>query len=294
MRSYWFFLLRFCWVLLSLLPSTAAAQLIVGNIVNSATQQPIPFVNVGLPKRGLGTVSDEQGHYQLRYNPAYAADSVRVSSVGYAPRMMPFAALLAGANVGLAPLPVSLTDVNVVATSGYSRTHTLGLDKPRPKVNFSLRSNELGTEIGTLIQVERRPSLVQSLHVVVAKNETAPLTLRVNVYRLDAQGQPTTEKLLQRDVLLTTGPPTGVLTADLTADRLVLTEDCLLAVELVKSSGPGTPDVSKLYFGGALGYGGQCYARLASQGAWIKPTVKSNVPLLGKKLQVAFYLTVKD
>jgi hypothetical protein len=294
MPSCWFFSLRFCWVLLFLVPSTAAAQLIAGNIVNRATQQPIPYVNVGLPKRGLGTVSDEQGRYQLRYNPAYAADSVRVSSVGYEPRMMPFAALLAGANVGLAPLAVSLTDVNVVAASVYSRTHTLGLDKPRPRFNFGLVSNELGTEIGTLIQVERRPALVQSLHVVVAKNETAPLTLRVNVYRLDPQGQPTTEKLLQRDVLLTTGPRKGVLTADLTADRLVLTEDCLLAVELVKSNGPGAPDASKLRFGGALGYGGQCYLRVASQGAWIKPTMKSNVPLLGKKLQVAFYLTVKD
>jgi len=294
MPSYWFFLLRFCWVLLSLLPSTAAAQLIVGNIVNSATQQPIPFVNVGLPKRGLGTVSDEQGHYQLRYNPAYAADSVRMSSVGYEPRMLPFAALLAGANVGLAPLTVSLTEVSIVASSAYSRTHTLGLDKPGPKFDFRMMSNELGTEIGTLIHVERRPSLVQSLHVVVTKNETAPLTLRVNVYRLDPQGKPTAEKLLQRDVLLTTGPQTGILTADLTADQLVLVEDCLFAVELVKSSGPSAPDVSKLHFGGALGYGGQCYFRIASQGAWIKPTMKSDVPLLGKKLQVAFYLTVKD
>jgi hypothetical protein len=249
---------------------------------------------VGLPKRGLGTVSDEQGRYQLRYNPAFAADSVRVSSVGYEPRMLPFAALLAGANVGLAPRTVPLTDVNVVASSVYSRTRTLGLNKSAPMVDFGLASNGLGTEIGTLIHVERRPSLVQSLHVVVKKNETAPLTLRVNVYRLDPQGQPTAEKLLQRDVLLTTGPQKGVLTADLTADRLVLTEDCLLGVELVKSSGPGAPDVSKLRFGGALGYGGQCYFRIASQGTWVKPPMKSNVPLLGRKLQAAFYLTVKD
>jgi hypothetical protein len=294
MPSYSFFLLRFCWILLSLLPSTVAAQLIVGTVVDSATRQPIPFVNVGLPKRGLGTVSDEQGHYQLQYNPAYAADSVRLSSVGYEPRLLPFAALLAGANIGLSPLTVPLTEVNVVAASVYSRTHTLGLDKPAPKLDFRMISNELGTEIGTLIHLARRPTLVQSLHVVVVKNETQPLTLRVNVYRLDPQGQPTAEKLLQRDVLLTTGSQVGILTANLTADQLVLTEDCLLAVELVKSSGPSAPDVSKLSFGGAIAYGGQCYFRVASQGAWIKPTMKSNVPLLGKKLQVAFYLTVKD
>ena len=276
------------------MPANATAQLLAGTVVNSATQAPIPFVNVGLLTRGLGTVSDEQGRYQLRYNPAYAADSVRVSSVGYTPRVLPFAALLAGANVALAPQDVPLPDVNVVAASAYTRTHTLGLDQPAPKFDFRLMSNELGTEIGTLIHVERRPAFVQSLHVAVVKNETEPLTLRVNVYRLDPQGRPTAEKLLQRNVLLVTGPQRGVLVADLTADRLVLTEDCLLAVELVKSSGPSTPDVSKLSFGGALARGGQCYFRVASQGAWLKPVMKSNVPLLGKKLQVAFYLTVKD
>ena len=172
------------------MPANATAQLLAGTVVNSATQAPIPFVNVGLPTRGLGTVSDEQGRYQLRYNPAYAADSVRVSSVGYTPRMLPFAALLAGANVALAPQDVPLPDVNVVAASAYTRTHTLGLDQPAPKFDFRLMSNELGTEIGTLIHVERRPAFVQSLHVAVVKNETEPLTLRVNVYRLDPQGRP--------------------------------------------------------------------------------------------------------
>ena len=294
MSIHCFFLRRFCWALLPLLPANAAAQVLAGTVVNRATQEPIPFVNVGLPARGLGTVSDEQGRYQLRYNPAYAADSVRVSSVGYEPRTLPFAALLAGANVALAPRAVPLADVNVVAASAYTRTHTLGLDQPAPKFDFRLMSNELGAEIGTLIHVERRPALVQSLHVVVVKNETTPLTLRVNAYRLDPKGQPTAEKLLQRNVLLVTGPQPGVLVADLTADRLVLTEDCLLAVELVKSNGPDAPDVSKLRFGGALARGGQCYFRVASQSAWHQVVMKSNVPLLGKKLQVAFYFTVKD
>jgi hypothetical protein len=208
--------------------------------------------------------------------------------------MLPFSALFAKTDVELVPLTVPLTEVAVVSSSVYSRTHTLGLDKPAPKFDLRLINNELGTEIGTLIHLERRPTLVQSLHVVVVKNETQPFTLRVNVYRLDPQGQPTAEKLLQRDVLLTTGLQTGTLTADLSADHLVLTEDCLVAVELVKSSGPVAPDVSKLSFGGALAYGGQCYFRVASQGPWVKPVMKSNVPLLGKKLQVAFYLTAKD
>ncbi|OUJ70274.1 carboxypeptidase-like regulatory domain-containing protein [Hymenobacter crusticola] len=288
------FLFYFGGLLLPLTPVITHAQQIKGTVVSSVTQQPIPFVNVGLPKRGIGTVSNEQGQYHLAYDPAYATDSVRLSSVGYEARLLPFAALLTGADVRLTPQTVSLAAVSVVAASVYARTHTLGLEKPAPKLDFHLASKELGTEIGTLLHVDRSPTLVQSIHIVVVKNETQPLTLRVNVYRLDANGQPTAEKLLPRDVLLTTGPQAGVLTADLSGDHLVLTEDCLLAVELVKQNGPIAPDLSKLGFGGALGYGGQCYFRIASQGPWVKPTMKSNVPLLGKKLQVAFYATVKD
>jgi hypothetical protein len=277
------------------LPGHSVAQTVIGTIVNTATQQPIPFVNVGLPKRGLGTVSDEQGHYQLAYNPAYAADTVRISSVGFQAKLLPFAALLAGPGIGLVPAEVQLAEVSVTAAGTYRQQHTVGLAKPSPSFDFHMISNELGTEIGTLIHLERRPALLQTVHVAVVKNEAGALTFRLNLYRLGPNGQPTTEKLLPHDVLVTATPQAGILSADLSAEHLVLNEDFVLALEWVKSPTPTAPDVTKrISFGGAMKYGGQLYFRNASQAAWVKPTFSSNVPMLGKRPTVALYATVKD
>jgi hypothetical protein len=160
-----------------------------------------------------------------------------------------------------------------------------------------MAANELGTEIGTVVHLARHPALVQRLHVAVKKNDAGPLTFRLNLYRLDAQGRPTSEKLLRRDVFVTATPEAGVLAVDLRADRLVLDEDFLLALEWVKGpEGAPLADLTKrISFGGVLKYGGgQLYMRRTSQAAWMIPTFKSNIPLLGLRPAVALYATVKD
>ncbi|GAB3302328.1 hypothetical protein GCM10027511_16120 [Hymenobacter humi] len=280
-----------------LLPHSLFAQTITGTVTSASSHQAIPFVNLGLPRRGLGTVSDEQGRYQLPYNAAYATDTVRVSSVGFRPLLLPFAALLAAPAISLTPEEVQLNEVSVTAAGAYQRLHTVGPDKPSSRIRFYLAANELGTEIGTVVHLPRRPALVQRLHVAVAQNEAGPLTFRLNLYRLDAQGRPTAEKLLAHDVFVTAAPTVGVLAVDLAADRLLLNEDFLLALEWVKApAGAPVADLTKrISFRGVLKYGGgQLYMRRTSQAAWTKPTIKSNVPLLGLRPTVAFYATVKD
>lgn len=289
------FLLLLCSLVLPLFTRVAAAQTIVGTVTTGSGQQVVPFVNIGLPARGLGTVADEQGHYRLAYNPAFAADTVRVSSIGFEPRQLTFAALLAAPDIRLTPAPVALAGVSVQATNRKLHTHELGLAKPSSQVRLNMASNQLGNELGTLVRLKRRPALLQSVHMVILQNEAGPLTFRLNIYRLDSHGRPTTEKLVNHDVLVTAMPQAGILTADLSADHLLLTEDFLLAVEWVKGSGDITPDLRKrLYFGGGLAPKSTLYMRRASQASWEIMSYTSNLPLMGLKPQVAFYATVRD
>lgn len=288
------FFLTLGWLAAVFFARVSAAQTIVGTVSGPGTQA-APYVNIGLPARGLGTVADEQGHYRLAYNPAFAADTVRVSSMGFEPRQLTFSALLAAPDIRLTPAPVALAGVSVQATNPRLRTHELGLAQPSAKVRLNMASNQLGNELGTLVRLKRRPALLQSLHMVILQNEAGPLTFRLNLYRLDSHGRPTTEKLVNHDVLVTAMPQAGILTADLSADHLLLTEDFLLAVEWVKGSGDTTPDLRKrLYFGGGLAPKSTLYMRRASQASWELMPYTSNLPLMGLKPQVAFYATVRD
>ena len=289
------FFLTLGWLAAMLFARVSAAQTIVGTVTTGSGPQVVPFVNIGLPARGLGTVADEQGHYRLGYNAAFAADTVRVSSIGFEPRLLTFAALLAAPDIRLIPAPVALAGVSVQASSAKLRIHELGLAKPSSQVRLHMNSNQLGTELGTLIHLHRQPTLLQSLHITVVQNQAGPMTFRLNLYRLDSHGQPTTEKLVQHDVLLTAMPQAGVLTADLTADHLLLSEDFLLAVEWVKGSGDATTDIQKrLAFGGGLAFKSTLYTRRTSQANWEIMTYTSNIPLMGMKPQVSFYATVRD
>ena len=270
------------------------AQTILGTVRGDGPQA-VPFVNIGLPARGLGTVADEQGRYRLAYNPAFAADTVRVSSIGFEPRQFTFAALLATPDIRLVPAPVALAGVRVLAANPRLRIHELGLAKPSSQVRLHMASSQLGTELGTLVHLPRRPALLQSLHLAIMRNEAGPLTFRLNLYRLDSHGRPTTEKLINHDVLVTAMPQAGVLTADVSADHLLLSEDFLLAVEWVKGGNGTLPDLErKLYFGGGLALKSTLYMRRASQANWEIMPFTSNMPLMGLKPQVAFYATVRD
>ncbi|WP_171025474.1 carboxypeptidase-like regulatory domain-containing protein [Hymenobacter jeollabukensis] len=276
--------------------AASQAQAISGTIRNGRTHEPVPFVNLGLPKRNLGTVADEQGRYQLAARPEYATDTVRVSSLGYEPLLLPLRTLLAQPNLELQPQAVELGEVAVAAPGAYRDLRTVGLAKSARGFVVHMTSNQLGTELGALVHLPKRPALLQSLNVVVAKNDAGPLTFRLNLYRLDAWGFPTAAKLLSHDVLLTATPQAGVLTVDLAAEKVVLDEDFLMGLELVQVPASPTPlDLTKqISFGGALELGGQLFVRLASQGQWIKPTVTSNGPLLGRRPAVALYATVKE
>ena len=42
---------------------------LVGQVVDPSTLDPLPFVNIGLVNKNIGTVTDEEGYFQLEVDP---------------------------------------------------------------------------------------------------------------------------------------------------------------------------------------------------------------------------------
>jgi len=59
------------------------AQFISGKILDASTQQPLPYVNIGVLNKNLGTVSDEYGDFSLKLNPELLLDTLRFSMIGF-------------------------------------------------------------------------------------------------------------------------------------------------------------------------------------------------------------------
>ena len=57
---------------------------LIGQVIDALTEEPIPYVNIGLVDENIGTVSDEQGYFQLEIDPLqYSQSNLRFSMIGF-------------------------------------------------------------------------------------------------------------------------------------------------------------------------------------------------------------------
>jgi hypothetical protein len=278
----------FCWLLV--IPTLA--QAITGRVTDARTGQPLPFVNIGVVGKALGTVSNEQGQYGLAFEDKLANDTVRVSYLGYQPRLLTLRQLQAQPAVALSPAAVALAEVRVQGKSRGWRARTLGYAGDSESTTLHLDAKSLGAETGTIIYLKRKPTKVLQANFHVARNQVGTVALRINLYRLDARGRPTNEKLLRREVIVRTAVAHGPLTVDLTPDNLLLSEDFFLALEWV-----GGADADALHqglaFSAGIGYAdNDIYYRTTSQANWER--LSAGAVLAGMQPKLSFYVTAED
>ena len=279
-------------LLLLLLIVSAVAQPISGRVTDGRTHAALPYVNIGVVGKALGTVTDEQGAYTLAFQQSLAAETVRVSSLGYAPRTLTLAELAAHPNVALTPEAVPLAEVQVKGKALFRRTHTLGNTGNAEMATNTFASNSLGGQVGTVIKLSRRPTRLVKAVFNIARSSPGQVTFRVNIYRLGPDGLPTEVKLLPRDVIVTSPIVRGPITVDLSADHLVLNEDFFLAIELLKWENPA-PHGAEFAFSAALGYfHNEIYYRHTSQAPWKRASI--GALMAGMQPRLSFFVTVND
>ncbi|QKG58113.1 carboxypeptidase-like regulatory domain-containing protein [Hymenobacter sp. BRD128] len=274
--------------------AAALAQAISGRVTDARTGQPLPFVNIGVVGKALGTVSNEQGQYGLAFQEKLAADTVRVSYLGYQPRLLTLRQLQEQPNLALSPAAVALAEVRVQGKSRTWRDRQLGFSGNSENSTLSLEPKDLGAETGTVIYLKRKPTNVLKANFNVAYNHVGNVTLRVNLYRLDAKDHPTNEKLLHREVILRTAAAHGPISVDLTPDNLLLSENFFLSLEWVGGAGADAAALQKgLAFSAGIGYAdNDIYYRVTSQASWER--ISAGAVLAGMQPKLSFYVSAQD
>ncbi len=68
--------------------SLFAQNMVVGTVKDSETKKPIPYVNIGIVKKNIGTVSDSEGKFDLKFPLTLENDIIKLSSIGYKSKSM--------------------------------------------------------------------------------------------------------------------------------------------------------------------------------------------------------------
>lgn len=209
--------------LLLSLTSLAQHLLLKGQVLDQATQAPVPFATLGIKDMPLGSVADAQGQFAFSISPG-TSQQVLVSCVGYQTVAVPLGAFAQGPQrIQLGRASQVLREVVVrpgkVKSKTYGRTASSTLMVSAMYTEANLVSDELGKEQGTVIAID--PSCrLKDFNFHVAFNRFKSVTFRLNLYSVK-DGLPD-KPLLTQDVRFSVTQPRGWVKVDLQPQNLYL------------------------------------------------------------------------
>jgi hypothetical protein len=247
-------------LILSFVQHTLIAQPISGTVISAADKQPISYVNIGIPGKGVGTVSDENGRFEIVIDDSFDTDSVQFSMVGYESRVVSVAQLrtMGRPNIELKEKVIGLSEL-VIRSRDY-KTKTLGVKTKVKKLSAGFEDNLLGYECGILMKI-KKTALIRQVNINIASCSYDSLLYRLNVY--EKQGNMDFENILKEPIYITMARE-GVkneIQIDLQARDILVEGDFLVTLEHIKDLGDG-----HLLFSVSLI--DKTYYRKTSQGAW--------------------------
>jgi len=253
----------FLLVCLCLLPDVWG-ETISGRIIDSESQEPLPYVNIGVLGGERGTVSNEQGYFHLDLRDLMAEATIRFSYIGYENHDSEVADLRRqGEHLGeikLTPITLEMQEV-LVYPREFKEKIVGNPHSPRfMKAGFS--KDSLGYELGIRVKIQKQPTLLKTLTLHGVETSYDTLFYRLNVYEME-------DKLPGRNCLkapiyitLTGFVPGGDIKLDLTEHHIVVHDDFVITLEYIKEMGEGY-----LQFSTGL-LSGKTFYRKTSQAPW--------------------------
>lgn len=216
------------------------AQTVKGFVLDQETQQPVPYVNIGIVNKNVGTVSSENGAFEIRIDAKYDTDSIRFSCIGYDSRTFQiedFRKRFLSDKITINLLPKAIELQEVIVTSESKKTMILGHP---PKSKFTKAGffyNRLGHEIGTLFESENASTkYLDSVQLNFVTCNYDSIFLRLNVYSIDGER---VENILPQNVFinLTKNKALANPMINLTPYNLLVGNKYLVSIEIVKDLG---------------------------------------------------------
>jgi hypothetical protein len=235
-------------------------QNISGIVINEKSKLPVEYVNIGIPGKGIGTVSDASGKYILSIDPQFNDDSLLFSSIGYLPFSIKISDLRDIYNKNIV-LQEKVYELNGVTIRPQKRKlQTLGVTAQSKKFVAGFKDNLLGYECGVLMKV-KKSAILKRININISSCTYDSIYYRLNIYK--AQGKMDFENILSAPIYIHL-PKDKVLDeihVDLQSQNIVIDGDFLVTLEHVKDLGKGY-----LYF--CVGLMDKTYYRKTSQGEW--------------------------
>lgn len=159
-----------------------------GKVIDSKTQTTLPFATVGIKNKGVGTVTDENGHFnfEISVDSIGKNDNLIISSIGYKQAEISVLEFNKGfQTITLNPAVIGLNEVIIkpkkVKTKVFGRTGRSAIMSTRMITERNHVSDDLGKEIGTVLDIDKNCQL-KDFNLYVIFNRFKLIKFRLNIY----------------------------------------------------------------------------------------------------------------
>ena len=233
-------------ILLLVVCHSFGQTLFKGHIVDESSGQPLPFVNIGIVDKGIGTVSDEEGFFLLTMNRNEIGDDelIQFSSLGYQTLEITVAnaayIFKKSLQIEMRPADIVLNEVVVTDASLVPVTEYIGYRNNGKKIFGYWKENiALGAELSTKIRSGKERRQLENLEFEVWENPSDSILLRINIYDDDGiLGRPKTNlNLSKKNILYTLKKGVSVVNISLTPFEISVEDNFFVSLELLKVYG---------------------------------------------------------
>lgn len=258
--------------------SDSFSQMYSVQLINKDNGERIPYANIGIVNKNVGTVSNTKGEFNIELSSKYDNDTLYISCIGYERKVYSiskFKNLFRNIDqciVELQPKIYVLDEIVVKPTN--MRIYTLGnFCEANSAYGNAFYSKELGTEIGVLVNLpdNKNNAYLQNFRFYVGKFTFDKFPIRLNVYDLK-NGKPN-ENILTEPIFIEI-TRTGEYIIELEKYEIITSGDFFISLEYYR-----VPDIKEgelIFCSVEKEDKGNSYYRLTSQASWI-PEVVANI-----------------
>lgn len=279
------------------LPIILFSQEYKGTIKNRKTNDGLPYVNIGVPAKAWGFLSDEYGNFKFKATSEKDDDTIQISLIGYQTILLELKELKAicenNGIIYLDEITYELSQVTI--TPNEYETKVLGSKKIEdlqcielPKIKDTaynrmvkekgLDTNSIGFEIGNKIKIKNgQQNFIDKVQFKVCLDIKDTAIYRINIYtksktisrHLTPIGMVNIDELInvmKEPIIIKVFGKTEVKSIDLASQNIQVTDDFIVALECIYASD------KKMKIGAAASVFGSTdfFIRASHMSEWIK------------------------
>jgi hypothetical protein len=229
----------------------AEAQIIVkGFISDSISGKAIAFAGVGIVGKPLGTVTNEDGKFELLLGDYNSSDTLKIMAIGYTIKSYAVQDIKSSLQILLAPLNIQLEEVvvkakkikyTVLGNQKYTKNNCSGFVKNESNWKGSEAAILAGNKDGRMVRIESF-----SFFIIQNKYEDS-LVFRLMFYEASDKKYPRMKTFLRKPVIFKTALKQGEFVLDLKDFNISTDKDFFISLECLMDE----LDISKFCYAGS-------------------------------------------